>query len=1158
MVFLILAWAPFAAVGQGSAEQFYPQDSHSHNAPPPDNVHFDRLSVADGLPNRHVNDIHQDRYGYIWLATRDGLARFDGKRVITYLHDPAIPNSLNGNWLDEIYETRSGDLWLKLGVGGLDRLDRAAGTFTHYQPEDDDPTSLSGSVITAFLEDQAGNLWIGTQGSGISFMPVGTDAFQRFRHQPTDPEGLPSDAITAVAEDADGRLWIGTCGGGLSLYQNGVFRTWQKNENNSNGLNDSGLNDNCVNGLTLDPSGRLWILTQHGLSYLKQENGDFSFSHRLMRQNVTDVAFTSDGRVWAVASSRLFSMLPEEGRPRLYLFAGDANAVATSVLVDQRDIVWIGSLSGLFRYHHEADQFDLFRYQANDPHSLSGDVVNWIFEDRAGALWFGTHGHGISRFARSRWKLLTYRRDVNDPWSLSHNEVTSMVEDPGEGGIWVGTFGGGLSFFDPRVESFTNWRHYENDPTSLTNDTVNDLTLDARGNLWVATAVGLDRRLPDNSFFHYRAEPGSENPTNSLSANFINALALAPDDSLWIAATDSTLHRMNPDTGEMRRYFLQDPTGKAGNVWTVHVDARGRVWAGMAGIGLMHLDPQTGDVLQYIRDREDPGTLNNRTIHSILDDREGRLWIGTFSGGIDLFNEDTGTFEHFTMADGLPSNRVTAIIEDHDGRLWLGTGHGIVHFNPERRDFDGRVVRIYDRTDGLLHEEINMGAALRAADGNLYFGGPGGLARLRPGSLTLNPNVPPVVLTGIRFGEEKVPLEQPLEELEKIRVAPSVNSLTLEFAALDFAQPERNQYRYKLEGLNDDWVDNGNDGRVTFTNLDPGGYTFRVRASNNDEVWNNQGLVLKIRVMPPFWGTWWFKGLLALAIASLLALAFVGQRRRLESLQREELRARDLQRKTEELETARRVQLSMLPRRDLELPFGGNGTRLQAVGRMVTAAEVGGDYYDFITPSGTVSERSISDGLVVACGDAIGHGTAAGLVVGMAKAAIRHELLRGRPDLREVLTQLNITLGSAIHNRQSGMGLALLRVVAAEGGATVEMASTAMPPVYLYAAREERLLPYELPGLPLGLVEGVNVQEQRAVMEPGDVLIIMSDGLAERLDQGGDVWGYESLESALKDACANGCGASTIADRVVSDCHNFAGDQDPQDDMTVVVVRLTE
>ncbi len=1149
LITALLALAASPAAGQDVREV-------EELGPPPDNVHFERLTVDDGLPNRHVRTIHQDRYGYIWLGTRDGLARFDGRHFTTYVHDPADPDSVGGSWISKIFETRDGDLWILLGVGGIDRFDRARERFVHYGQGQN---GLSSSAVSTFLEDAAGNRWIGTVAAGLNRISGG-----EIRHfLPGDaPGSLSHSQVTALAEDRDARLWVATCGGGLNLYDasSESFTALRHDEGDL-----TSLASDCVRNLLIAPDGRLWAATSKGLNGLVDDGaGGFTFERRLPGQRITKVAFEADGTLWAVASGRILSLDPTTERFRLYLYSSDTPETrpgrVNDLLVDHRQVVWIATERGLRRLHRAAGYFEIYRHSPTDRYSLGSDPIDWIFEDRSGTLWLGTRGQGVSRFARSRWKFLTYRHDPLDEASLVHDEVTALVEAPDARGLWVATHGGGLSFFNPRSETFRAERHDRERPSSLASDFLNDLALDHDGNLWVATAGrGLDRRRGDGSFAHYRHD--SDDPA-TLSSDFVGSLALDSAGNLWATSGYSPLSRLDPVTGEVERFpiHLAAPV----NVWTVLPDDDGRIWLGTAGLGLLRLDPRTRELERFTWDPEDPATLNNRTVYALHRDAARRLWIGTFSGGLDRFDEAAAVFEHFTIHDGLPSNRVTGIVED-GGQMWLGTGQGLVQLDVREQ---AHLLRTYDRADGLLHAELSPRAGLRTADGEIYFGGPGGLVRFRSDALVTNPHDPPVVLTGFSRGGRRVRYDRPLEEAEEVELDHGDRVFELTFAALDYAQPERIRYQYRLAGFDEEWIDGGGEAAATYTNIDPGPYVFQVRASNNDGVWNDEGLSLRVRILPPFWATLWFRTLLALALVAGLGLAFLYQRRRLETAQREEIRRLDHQRKTEELETARRVQLAMLPRRDLELRFGGRGTSLQAVGRMVTAVEVGGDYYDFMLPSGTLSGETLSPwgdqggntpsgGLVVACGDALGHGTAAGLVVGMAKAALRHELLRGRPELQDVLVAVNATLCSAIADRQSGMGLVLVRLSPTGDGAVVELAASAMPPVYVYTARQERLVSVEMHGLPLGLREAVAVASEQTMLKHGDTLVLLSDGLAERLDASDELWGYDGVEAALLEICREERDAAAVAERLLAACDGFAGGHEPQDDMTVVVLRLT-
>jgi serine phosphatase RsbU (regulator of sigma subunit)/streptogramin lyase len=749
----------------------------------------------------------------------------------------------------------------------------------------------------------------------------------------------------------------------------------------------------------------------------------------------------------------------------------------------------------------------------------------------------GTAGGGAFLFAPWRWKFRSYRHEIAEalgkPPHPMYAQVTALAE--GEAGkVWVGTPSGLLS-----LDQFTDhWRVHRQGPGAEgepPKESVSALVVDETGTLWIGTpGSGLSRLLPEGERRRaFRHEPGK---VESLSSDAIRTLALGSKSTLWVGTQARGFNRLDLKSGRIERFPGIIPGLWQPGIWALLEDSRGYLWLGTPSFALHRFDPRSGEFVTYPWRAGDPKSLNNRTISSLFEDSQGRFWVGTFSGGLSLLNRESDTFKAFTIHQGLPSNMVQGILEDEGGDLWLATNGGIARFDPA-----SGAVRAYDRRDGLQHDEFALGVVLKTGDGEVFLGGRGGLTRFRPADLADNPLAPPVILTSLRvLGEERrVGWDQSVPE--RVDFAHDENVLQIEFAALDYTDPQKNRYAWKLEGFDHRWVENIAGRVATYTNLDPGEYLFRVKGSNSDGVWSAEEASLRIRILPPFWRTWWFQTLEALGALGLLTLGFVWQRRLLDQQKRREIRRRDLQRKTEELEVARHLQLSMLPPPDFA------SANFEGVGRMVTATEVGGDYFDFL---------DLADGVsCLAIGDAIGHGTAAGLVVGMAKAALIQALAltQGvRPSPEELLLGLGKTLQKAVQGRTAGLGLCL--VVLDDVTRSAEVCSVAMPYPYHYSAAEKRLRSLELGGFPLGRCGAEHLRSVRLELDPGDALILLSDGFPERLDPEDDQWGYEELNDVLAALCQDTTSPKDLTARLFAACDAFGQGREPEDDMTAVVV----
>ena len=1096
--------------------------------PPADGpVRFVHLGVEDGLPDSQVHAFLRDHLGFLWIGTRDGLARFDGYRFTVYRHDPENPHSPGGSWIDALMEDRRGDLWVQLGVGGVDRFDRESRRFEHVLGG---ATSEGGEVsVWDLVVDHEDNVWMASN-HGI-YRASGED--RSLKRWDFGQAGFEGGVANVLLEDRRQRLLVGTCGG-LLRFVPGEER-----------FESLGSTASCIRLLLEDGTGDLWLATDEGLE--RWPDGDsssaefFGTDRGLPGLPIIDWASDGEGRLWVATGGGLARREPGADRLEGRVFFGARKPDGGWVqwlAVDAGGRVWASTPGGgIGRYRAESGEFERFRHRLGDRESLPSDAVSTLFADAVGNVWVGTAGHGAALFAPYRWKLQTYRYALAEalgrPGDLLSVQVTALAEGEGDQ-VWVGTTGG-LLLFDRQEETFEPWPHGLAPPWMGEGEGVLALARTADGALWISAPYsGLGRLDPDTgSILRFRHDSEDE---ETLSSNQILHLQPSRDGhGLWIGTATRGLDYLDLATGRVERHGLLGHAGNEPGIWALSEDEQGILWVGTPSHALHRFDPRTGELTTPPVHQGD-GTLNNRTVCSLLPTSEDTLWVGTFSGGLNRFNRETGRVEAvYTEHDGLPSNMVQGLLEEHGGTLWLITNGGLAWLDPESGE-----VRTLDRRDGLQHDESGRGVFLATRDGEMLVGGRGGLTRFRPGDIQHNPQPPPVELTSLRVQGEPVAVDP--AGLKELELAPSQKVFSIGFAALDFTDPHKNRYAWRLEGFDQDWVGEGTGRVATYTNLDPGRYLFRVKGSNSDGVWSERSRPLAITVRPPFWRTWWFYGLEALAAMLLLALAFLAQRRQLERQQQEAIRRRDLARKTEELEYARRLQLSWLPARELR-----QGDFL-GVGRMVTASEVGGDYFDFLP---------LEDGRsCLAIGDAIGHGTAAGLVVGMAKAALLQALDSSngrRVGAEGLITTLDRTLAQALADRKDGMALGLVLLDGAEGRA--EICSVAMPFPYHYSAAEDRLRALELAGFPLGRRGTLNLHSVDLELESGDVLVLTSDGLAERLDASDEPWGYTAVFDTVLELCRRQRQPAALADALLAACDEHAGGREPADDMTVVVIR---
>jgi PAS domain S-box-containing protein len=802
---------------------------------------FTHLASEQGLSHNIVRCILQDSQGFMWFGTSDGLNKYDGYTFTVYRHRRSDPASLSDNTVTALYEDRTGTLWIGTAMG-LDSLAGGAMRFTHYP--------AVAEQIGAIYEDAAGILWIGTEGSGLFRYDRAAGQFTQYTHDPANPHSLSDDDVIAIYEDRSGTLWVGTTYGGLNAFDRA---TEQFTPYRHDPANPHSLSYDQVRTIYEDRSGVLWVGT--GSDY-EVEVGGLNVFDRITGQ---------------------FTRYLHDPQNRYSLSNNDVK----SICEDRTGTLWIGTDEGLNVFDRTTHTFVSYHYDPLNPHSLSDSPIAAIYEDRTGTLWFGTDGAGVSRYARVKEKFGRYQPDPLDPNSLSGAEVGALYEDH-TGVLWIGVPGEGLDSLDRTSGQFTHYSHDPSDPHSLSKNNVRALYEDHEGELWVGTNQGLDRLdRATGQFQHCVHDP--DDPS-SLGPGAVKAILEDHTHALWVATEEpGTLNRFDRITETFTRYE-HNPANPDGFINTygvraIYEDRAGDLWLGTY-TGLVHFDRDTETFTQYRPDPENPHSLSHNFVWSIYEDPAGILWVAT-DEGLNRFDRASGQFAVYTVEDGLASDHVESILADEQGNLWLGTSRGLSRFDPHTETF-----RNYDVSDGLTSNVMVLGASHRSESGEMFFGTLDGFNAFYPADVKDNPHVPPVVLTAFRKFDQVVEFDAPLSEVEEITLSYWDNFFAFEFAALAYTDPARNQYAYQLEGFDEDWIHCGTRRYASYTNLPPGEYTFRVKGTNNDGVWNETGRAVRIAITPPFWQTWWFR-VLAAAIVLGVTSAVVGARMRYIAVLRE-------------------------------------------------------------------------------------------------------------------------------------------------------------------------------------------------------------------------------------------------------------------------------
>uniref|UniRef100_Q01X79 histidine kinase n=1 Tax=Solibacter usitatus (strain Ellin6076) TaxID=234267 RepID=Q01X79_SOLUE len=793
-------------------------------------IRFVRVAAEGESLESRVTSIAQDRYGFLWFGSDDGLYRYDGYKLKSFRREPGNPNSLSDDTVTAIYRDRTGILWVGTGFGGLNRFDPASGTFTHYRHDPSNRGSLSSNAARCIFQDAAGALWVGTA-NGLDRLDQTTGSFAHYQHNKQDAGSLSSNEAVDIFEDRSGNLWVGTIGGGLNILDRstGRFTRFRESYTAASPGDDSSA---LLSSIRQDHAGLLWV--GNGLGTLDPRTG-----------TLTRYAFRSKDPGGEIIKGLRALQEGREGE------------------------LWLGMQNGLLLLDRERKQFARYLKKPANPQSLHNDDILSLFQDAEGNIWVGTQS-GVSRF--NPRPLFTIRQhEPGNSQSLVENNIRAVQVDR-QGNLWVGTRRG-LQRFEPKTGRATLYQHDPHDPSSISNNYVTVIREDRSGVLWVGTGGGGLNRFDGTRgrFFAYRYQPG--NPAG-LSSDGVLSLLEDREGMLWVA-TAAGLSRLNRRTGRFTTYHHDDsdPHSLSDDlIKTVFEDRDGTLWVGTKG-GLNRFDRASQHFTSWQHNAHDASSLSHDQVNAISEDRKGRLWLAT-QEGLDQMDRSRGTFTTFTREDGLPDNAVQSILEDDHGSLWLATHNGLARFRPASGTF-----RNYSAADGLpgnLLNPLGTESSCRGPDGQLWFGSRNGLVSFYPDRLADNPYVPPVTLTDFRLFNKTVhpgpnsPLQQPIWATRSLTLTQAQGIFSLEFAALSNTAPESNRYRFMLEGLETEWNEVSSRQRLaTYTNLPAGNYVFRVQGSNNNQVWNQEGVSLAIVVLAPWWATWWFRSTVGLVIAGM-------------------------------------------------------------------------------------------------------------------------------------------------------------------------------------------------------------------------------------------------------------------------------------------------
>ena len=777
---------------------------------------FIHYATDQGLSSNEASCLVQDNLGFIWVGTGDGLNRFDGY------------------------------------------------TFKVYRKEFNDSTSLCDNFINTLFVDSKGNLWIGTQ-KGLSYYNRDFDSF--INYYPFDGDYTSqSNNVSDIVEDIEGNIFV--------CLEHGIYKYSQTEGKFSKVLGSKPE----IKYLFFDSDNQLWVLTDENIYLYTSDlepldtivNPEVKYPYNCIVEDKDKYWIASEGSgvFWYDKQTRT---LVDEFHNDIY------EDYVSTIYKDKENNIWVGTNSSLKLYDRKNDIFHYYYYDENDNHSFSTSGITSIYQDKEGNYWVLTAQGGVS-VSLVRKQFINITSDPGRDLSLSKRVISSLLIDKDDR-LWAGAFRAGLDIINYNKRKVT---HYEYNPLkseSLGAHSVLMLFEDSQENIWVGTYRGGLQLFNEESgtFKTYKHNPVDE---YSIAGNDVRAMVEDKDGNLWLANAGKGLDKF--DRQENRFYHFRQEKNNIENslindwLYALLYDSEGNLWIGSSfGLSMYNIEKNT--FTNYFNDPSDSSTLSNNYINCIFEDSKKQLWIGTHEG-LNKFENTTKSFTRYLQKHGLPNSVINGILEDDSGNLWISTNKGISKFNPDVETF-----RNYDIHDGMSSNEFSSGACSKNQQGMLFFASDNGIVSFYPDSIKNVLEPPSVFITGLKLfnkqvlvGEGDSPLKKNVIETKELNLHHSEASvISFEFVSISYIQSERKQYAYKMDGFDSDWIYCGSKREVTYTNLDPGKYTFRVKACNHDNLWNEEGAVIHLTILPPWWKKRWFTISVILAIIGFLIGIFL-------------------------------------------------------------------------------------------------------------------------------------------------------------------------------------------------------------------------------------------------------------------------------------------
>lgn len=814
-------------------------------------VHFEKFSIEQGLSHPFVTAIVQDSLGFMWFGTQDGLNRYDGYTFKVYRHDPDNATSISANHVISLTIDHRGIIWIGTRKG-FDSFNPRTEAVTRYSVECLRPETERDFQVFSVCEYPAGNIWFGTRG-GLGRLNVTSGDYTVYQHPPDENRSMYLRMINDMFVDDNHQFWIAGYLG-LSRYDAGTDSFMPQYF--SDMLDPATYATSSIRCIDQDKDGNLWVGTRGGLQFVEKTEGRLSEDARL---------------------SAMLDKLPKRSISAIYY--------------DSSHRLWISFVQqGLFRIDLDNYAWQHFQHDPTEITSIGSNDIASVYEDRSGQIWIGS-SPGLNLVQQRKDAFQHFKPKTNEAAPRWGYQVLGISYDPNHL-LWIGTWDGGLFNFDIGSRQF---RHFEHLPVPLDpggSRANGGILFDGKNNRWIKGGNGLQPISAEGQLLesHYH----DPNNANSLSHNHVTGVLDDGGDILWIT-TAGGLNRWDRRSGIFTRIMhdSSDSTSIIGNyvrkaIW----GADGKMWLAIQHGGLSCLDTSNLKATNYTTDLPKPYALSNSMIYAMHFQSPDSLWLGTNGGGLNLLHIPTGVFTIIREKDGLANDVIYSIEADNKGRLWMGTNMGLCVYDPKHHSFRG-----YTYRDGIQGNDFNHASCIITPTGEMAFGGTNGFMIFHPDSVKPDSIAPEPVFTNLSLANTPVviapgeaqnstdvfKLRQSISYTDYITLLHSQSIFTLEFAALHYADARRNQYAYRLDGFNDEWIYNGQKRDVTFTNLDPGEYVLHVKAANLDGIWSSDDLTLNIEVLPPWWRTNWAYTLWTLLLATVIVMIrrFENSRRQL-------------------------------------------------------------------------------------------------------------------------------------------------------------------------------------------------------------------------------------------------------------------------------------